>query len=618
MKNIYNIVACAAVIIGIGIFSATFAPATTHAADYSGGFGSSGYTSGSWSSGGFGDSGTCSTCGGGYDYGNTGGSSYTPPKTNEKPSCTLKVNKSTVDYGGTVTLEWTTKNAKKVTLSGYGEVKKNNTKKVENMTADKTFTLTVKGENGKEVTCKKTVEVKAEKIPECTIALSKYEIDYNGSVKVTWTSKNADTVTLNGSSVSKNSSKTFYNLKNDTTFTIKAKTGSKEVTCVKTVEVEAEPTPDAPECDLSLSDYTVEKGDDVTVTWSTENADTVKLNGSSVSADASKTFTNLQSDKTFTLEAWNEDDEKVTCVKTVEVEEEDTDDESPECELSLSRYEIEEGEDVTVYWTTDNADVVKLNGSTVSKNSSKVFYNLSDDKEFELEVWNSDDEKVTCTEEVTVEEEEDEDEEDLWCSLDSSKSSVRRGESVRIDWESENADDGYINNGVGSIDEDDLDEGSESVTINRTTTFTGTFSNDDEDDEVRCSVTVYVDEAPVYIPPYITLSSVPYTGLEMGPVATAAYWSFLVLWTLVAAYLIAVKKVHYSMARRIKSFLFGSNEADGAPAQAVDMATLVATVQAIINGQHAAPKVTLRTTTNHDASVDATDEFVLSQIHRNK
>lgn len=43
--------------------------------------------------------------------------------------------------------------------------------------------------------------------------------------------------------------------------------------------------------------------------------------------------------------------------------------------------------------------------------------------------------------------------------------------------------------------------------------------------------------------PYVTLASVPYTGLELGPVGTALYWGFLVLWCLIAAYLIAVKKI---------------------------------------------------------------------------
>ncbi len=51
---------------------------------------------------------------------------------------------------------------------------------------------------------------------------------------------------------------------------------------------------------------------------------------------------------------------------------------------------------------------------------------------------------------------------------------------------------------------------------------------------------VYPTPAPQ---PYVTLSQVPYTGLELGTMGTIAYWGFLALWCLLAAYFIAVKKV---------------------------------------------------------------------------
>ncbi len=56
--------------------------------------------------------------------------------------------------------------------------------------------------------------------------------------------------------------------------------------------------------------------------------------------------------------------------------------------------------------------------------------------------------------------------------------------------------------------------------------------------------------------PYVSLSAVPYTGLEMGPMATALYWGFLVLWCAVAAYLIAVKKVQNKLVNGLNAFLF--------------------------------------------------------------
>jgi hypothetical protein len=61
--------------------------------------------------------------------------------------------------------------------------------------------------------------------------------------------------------------------------------------------------------------------------------------------------------------------------------------------------------------------------------------------------------------------------------------------------------------------------------------------------------------------PYVSLSSVPYTGLEMGPVGTALYWGFLVLWCAVAAYLIAVKKVQNKLVASLNGFLFPATAA---------------------------------------------------------
>lgn len=57
--------------------------------------------------------------------------------------------------------------------------------------------------------------------------------------------------------------------------------------------------------------------------------------------------------------------------------------------------------------------------------------------------------------------------------------------------------------------------------------------------------------------PQITLSQVPYTGLDMGPIATAIYWMFLAAWGIFATYLIAIKRVQNSIAQKLNVFLFG-------------------------------------------------------------
>jgi hypothetical protein len=63
----------------------------------------------------------------------------------------------------------------------------------------------------------------------------------------------------------------------------------------------------------------------------------------------------------------------------------------------------------------------------------------------------------------------------------------------------------------------------------------------------NCYQNIVTPTYPSAPQPYVTLSSVPYTGLEMGPVGTALYWGFLALWCLLAAYLIVVKRIHNSV-----------------------------------------------------------------------
>lgn len=124
--------------------------------------------------------------------------------------------------------------------------------------------------------------------------------------------------------------------------------------------------------------------------------------------------------------------------------------------------------------------------------------------------------------------------------------------------------------------------------------------------------TYYSNPTPVYQPtyqqpvyrnpstPYITLSQVPYTGLELGPIGRVVYWSFLTLFSLFGAYLIVVKRAHVAVARGLKSALFG--EAD----EHTQVAHKVAE-------QHAHEEVI---ETPAAANTDSTDEFILSQINR--
>ncbi|MBX4192439.1 hypothetical protein KW798_03050 [Candidatus Parcubacteria bacterium] len=162
--------------------------------------------------------------------------------------------------------------------------------------------------------------------------------------------------------------------------------------------------------------------------------------------------------------------------------------------------------------------------------------------------------------------------------------------------------------------------------VNVTVGSTDNDNNDDHNDHNYSNHNRHISYNPpvVYNPPvytpYVTLSQVPYTGLELGFWGTVAYWGFLVLWCLLAAYLIAVKKVHTRWANRIKVFLFGDDSIVSHPAYMQVETPVFAAASAAVAPQIA----TLGEVHTHNASTavandseeDTTDPFILSQINR--
>jgi hypothetical protein len=111
-----------------------------------------------------------------------------------------------------------------------------------------------------------------------------------------------------------------------------------------------------------------------------------------------------------------------------------------------------------------------------------------------------------------------------------------------------------------------------------------------------------VPTAVVSSGPSVSLSQLPYTGLELGFWGTIAYWGFLIFWCVVAAYLIAVKRVQNTLAHKVKVFLFGESVK---PAQSHG-------VHPVTHGHNLPPKVQAQIVKE---VIDPTDDFILSQIH---
>ena len=98
--------------------------------------------------------------------------------------------------------------------------------------------------------------------------------------------------------------------------------------------------------------------------------------------------------------------------------------------------------------------------------------------------------------------------------------------------------------------------------------------------------------------PYVSLSQVPYTGLDLGFWGSIAYWGAFVLFALFAAYLIAIKRVQNTIALYLKAVLFGTDETEEEVAAPVATPVAHATAPAVVNNG------------------DMIDSFIMSQINR--
>ena len=137
---------------------------------------------------------------------------------------------------------------------------------------------------------------------------------------------------------------------------------------------------------------------------------------------------------------------------------------------------------------------------------------------------------------------------------------------------------------------------------------------------------VYQQPVPVYNPPvqipvyqqplaynttpYVSLTQVPYTGLDLGFWGSIAYWGAFVLFALFAAYLIAVKRVQNNIANSMKAFLFGST------IETTEEVATPATTDVVVELPAQPGTVAAHVVAAEVTNGDVIDSFIMSQINR--
>jgi hypothetical protein len=388
-----------------------------------------------------GGGGGCGGCGGGDS--SRGGDHETVTTTQPRPVCTLTVTPASINKGGSVTLKWTTTYATSVSINqGAGTVALDGSKVMNNITTSRTYTLTATGPGGT-VTCKDsvTVNVPTPAKPVCTLTADPKTVDFKGNTELEWTTTNANAVSINQGigSVALDGTHSVGNLTATKTFTLTATGAGGTVTCNVTVTVEAEP--EKPSCDIWASPKNVDYGDDTTLHWTSENADSASLNQGIGSVGLNGTYAvhNITSDKTYILTVTGEGG-TATCSETITVEEE----EAPSCDLNASDNYIEEGDSVRLTWSSTNADSANLTDyGSVSLNGSRTVYPTRTTT-YVFTVYGSNDDVERCEETIVV---DDEEEEDVSCWIDLDNESNGR---ATLSWGSDNANTAYITS-VGTV-----------------------------------------------------------------------------------------------------------------------------------------------------------------------
>jgi len=110
--------------------------------------------------------------------------------------------------------------------------------------------------------------------PKVNVQVSHDKIQQGQDVKVSWTSKDAKTVSLNGENVDRTGSKV-YTPNSTTTYTAVAKRGTKEARDSKTVDVSGRAN--RPTISISADPEGIVRGSSTTLRWNSTNADKVTI-----------------------------------------------------------------------------------------------------------------------------------------------------------------------------------------------------------------------------------------------------------------------------------------------------------------------------------------------------
>jgi len=139
-----------------------------------------------------------------------------------QPSCWISSQPTSVQRGDSSTLQWSSFNATQASLTDFGTVPTAGTRIAQNITTDRTYTLSVRGQGGNG-SCYTRIDVKEQQaMPSCVIAANPEVISRGQTSSLGWWSSNASGATLSGHGQVSISGGMYVSPQQSTTYTLTA------------------------------------------------------------------------------------------------------------------------------------------------------------------------------------------------------------------------------------------------------------------------------------------------------------------------------------------------------------------------------------------------------------
>ncbi len=281
----------------------------------------------------------------------------------------LALDTTVIASGGSTTLRWNTTNSRKVTINGTD--RNDDGTLTVRPASTTTYTLVSLADSGAEperLTQSVTLVVQAAPTTARAPSIDSFTrspatVTSGQSSTLTWTTSNAETVTLDGRTVAADGSQVVSPVRSTTYTLVASSTGFDPVTRTVSVQVGTLAVPSIDSFTATPS-TAVDPGDPVVLRWATSNTATVTLNGAAVAVDGSQTV-RPQASTSYVLVAGTG---ATAARRTLRVVVNPTVD-PPEISATVSPSRIDPGGTATLTVSTQRATSLFVNGRGVQLDS---------------------------------------------------------------------------------------------------------------------------------------------------------------------------------------------------------------------------------------------------------